>query len=753
MRRNTMGSMPRAGVQLAAAVRAALFLTAATCTASAAVAQQAGSAPPPRSAGLEEIVVTAQRREQSLQEVPISVTAFTARDIENRAATNLTELAATTPNVSFNSSVTGQNIRIRGVGAGDTTLIFDPGVGVYVDGLYLPRMSGLNLDLVGIERVEVLRGPQGTLFGRNTIGGAINITTSRPSEEFAGKAEITTGSYNRLDALLSVEGPIVDGVLAGRLSGVMRSRDGYGERREFATGKKLDEADNRDRYAIRGSLEWTPTEDVDVLLNADYGSIDEKGPLLHIQKTFQTQLVRTSNLFTNPDYNDQFVARDKHVNYATGPNGSEADAWGTSLNVDWQLGATKFRSITAYYDQSSMSAHDLDGSPLNLFEQPRVSEDVTYYSQEFQLGGVALGERLNWLTGAYYGNEEGHLDGNSYIFQTLYLSPFKVDASQKLDIWTDNWNAALFGQGSYDLTDQLSVTLGARYSYDSKQAAHERASMNTGKITLPFAEMDDTWSAWSGRFGFEYQFTTDVMAYVSAARGFKSGGINGAATTPSAFLPFDPEYLWTYEAGVRSESFDRRLRVNASLFYSDYSDMQFRVFQQLAGGGLVQVVDNVGAARINGFELEVQAAPIENLMLSAGVGYLDGEYTEAAPLSPITLDDELVDTPKWTMTAAGDYTHALPGGSQVVLHADYTYRTEQQRLLTNSPYGVQRAYDWLNARVAFVTAGGRWEAAVFGTNLTNDTVLTWAYDISTAMNIFGEYAEPRMWGASLKYRF
>jgi iron complex outermembrane receptor protein len=757
MRCKLMESTPFESDVLRAAVRAVLAtgLTRGSLTflALPAAAQQGSAAAPAQSAALEEIVVTAQRREQSIQDVPVSVSAFTAKDIENRAATNLIELAATTPNVSFNTSVTGQDIRIRGVGASDTTLIFDPGVGVYVDGLYLPRMSGLNLDLIGIERVELLRGPQGTLFGRNTIGGAINITTSRPSDEFSGDVELTTGSYGRFDALLGIEGPIADGTLSGRLAGVIRSRDGYGERLDFATGGKIDEADNVDRYAVRGSLDWTPTESVDVLLSADVGSIDEKGQLLHIQKTFPTRLVTTSNIFTTPDYNDQFVAADPHANYATGPNYNKSDTWSTSMTIDWKLSpSSKFRSITAYYDAQSKVGNDLDGSPLNLFEQ-NATEDATYFSQELQLGGLAFDERLNWLTGLYYGKETGHLHSDALLFQTLYTSPFRVDLSQKLDIWTDNWNGAAFGQGTYNITDKLSMTAGARYSYDWKQVEHERASVNTGAITLPFDKMDDNWAAWSGRFGFEYRWTPDVMGYISAARGFKSGGINGASTTAAAFQPFDPEYLWTYEAGLRSEWFDKSLRFNASVFYSDYSDMQFRVYYQAPSGALDQIVENVGASTVKGFELELQAVPVENLLLTASVGYLNGEYTKAAVGSPITLKDEMVDMPEWSFTVMGDFTVPLQAGSKLVAHVDASYKAEQQRLLANSPYGVQPSYTLLNARLAFTTADDHWEAAVFGTNITDEVVLSWAYDIRTAMNIFGEYAAPRMWGASLKYSF
>lgn len=377
LRRYSLGWIPADRDVLRAAITTALAAGLVFGPAgSAMAADSAGTAASGKGAGLEEIVVTAQRREQSLQDVPVSINAFTAKDIANRAATNLGEIVQTAPNVGFSSSVVGQSIRIRGVGTGDNTLIFDPGVGVYIDGLYMPRMDGLDFDLLGIERVEVLRGPQGTLFGRNTIGGAVNITTSKPSKESSAEVEAITGSFNRFDALMNLQGPLIKDVLAGQISLASRTRDGYGARRDFVTGTKIDTTDNVNRYSVRGGLDWTPSENLDVVLHADKFSASEKGQMLHIQKTFQTPYVQVSNSLTGPvygmTYNDQFVTKDVYTSYATGPNGSKLDNWDASLTVDWRISPkTKFRSITAYFNQSGVQEADLDGSPLNLFEQPK----------------------------------------------------------------------------------------------------------------------------------------------------------------------------------------------------------------------------------------------------------------------------------------------------------------------------------------------------------------------------------------------
>lgn len=270
------------------------------------------------------------------------------------------------------------NLHLRGVGSSDASLFFEPGVGVLLDGVYLPRLRGLDLDLVGIERIEVLRGPQGTLFGKNTIGGAISVVSKRPGDEFAGSAEVTTGRFKRLDGRLSIEGPIVPGKLAGQLSGVVRNREGYGRRIDFATGEKIGETGNQDSSSVRGSLAWTPREDVDVLLSIDGTSAHEQGGVHHLAATPSpfpaNHPVTMVNAFTDPDYTSAFLTADEYETYATGPNVSSVDGWGATLNVHWDRGAWGLRSINSVRHQKTRYGWDNDGSPIALFAQPFFEE-------------------------------------------------------------------------------------------------------------------------------------------------------------------------------------------------------------------------------------------------------------------------------------------------------------------------------------------------------------------------------------------
>ncbi|TAK54656.1 MAG: TonB-dependent receptor [Gammaproteobacteria bacterium] len=709
------------------------------------------AAAPAVAAELGEIVVTAQRREQALQDVPVSISAYSAEQLELRSATSLADLAAFTPNFSFVSHDAGMNFRIRGVGHADSSLFFDPGVGIYVDGIYLPRMRGVDLDLLAIERIEVLRGPQGTLFGKNTIGGAISIITARPGDEFTGSAEVTTGSYSRLDGRLSLSGPLQPGRLAAQAGIVARSRDGYGRRLDPLTGAKTGAMGNQDSFSARGSLLWTPHDDLELLLAVDGSSAHEQGGVHHLVQAFLTPAIGALNALTNPDYGSAWLTSDEYTSYATGPNYSSADAWGIALSVRWERDGWALRSMTGYRDQRTRYGWDNDGSPITVVEQT-FWEDSRQFSQEIQFSGVALADRLAWVAGAYYADEDAAMAADTLIVQPLYTA-IGMDRSLQLEVWNDSTSTAVFGQGTYALSDRLSLTAGARYSRDEKEVARLRRSVNTGAITVPYLGAGDAWSAVSGRAGFEFRWSDDLMTYLSAARGYKSGGINGGSTTVSDFQPFDPEYLWTYELGLRSDWLQRRLRVNASLFRSDYQDLQFRSQRTDQNNAPLVIVANVAEAEVQGFEIELSAVLAPGFELSAGAGHIDAEYTRVDPGSPITTAMSFMDTPEWSYTFAGQYTRTLAGGATVTTRLDYAWTDEQQRAVINTPLLVQEAYPTVNARLAFRSAGDRWELAVFGTNLTDERVMTQAWDLSSLAFMDAQFGPPRQWGASFRINF
>jgi iron complex outermembrane recepter protein len=730
----------------------AMIMTSSAIIPISAIAQDTEEA----SIGIEEIIVTARKREEQLQEVPISISAFTQDDIDARSISSLKQLGDFTPNFSFSDDGLSRNsghIRIRGVGQSDSSMFFDPGVGVYIDGVYMARMRALDLDMMDIQRVEVLRGPQGTLFGKNTIGGALNIVSKRPSDEFSGMAEITAGSHDRIDGRASVNLPLSPGVLSARLTGVTRNRDGYGKRVNFTTGEKLDETGEGDSLAARALISWTPREDIDVLLIVDGSRSRGTGPVADLVATAATGATGLHNTFVDPDYDDRFLTPDKRTSFGTGLNSNDVDSWGIAINASWDLGSWALRSITSYRDMEAEYGVDSDHSPNMFFDQDFI-EKQGQFSQEVQMSGLSYNDRLNWVAGFYYFQEDSFMSADTIVVGDVF-PVIGLDLSQALRIWSDVRSWAGFGQGTFAITDKLSVTGGIRYTHDKKEVARERVRLFTGATVAPYGKSDDNWSAVTGRAGLEYQWTEDVMTYFSAARGYKGGGINGASANPSEHLPYDQETIWTYEIGLRSDLLDRRLRVNASAFFSDYQDLQFRILTATTTPPITPLafVDNAGEAEVMGFELEITALPIPGLELATGIGYLDAEYTRLETGSPITLDDKFPHTPKWSWAMSAQYTMPVQGMGDLTGRLDYTYKSKVHHMPTNNPLLVQDNLGLLNARLVFQHISGKWEVAVFGTNLTDEDISTSGADLLTLGFAQLLYAPGRQWGASIKYNF
>jgi iron complex outermembrane receptor protein len=702
---------------------------------------------------IEEIVVTARKREEQLQDVPQSISAFTADDMDARSATSLGDIANLTPNFSFLTTFGGgTSIRIRGVGQNDPSVFFDPGVAIYVDGAYIPRMRGVDFDLMDFARIEVLRGPQGTLFGRNATGGALNIITTRPGNEFSGSAEVTIGRYDRLDGKLRVDVPLAPGVLSARLTGATGNRDGYGKILDFSTGAMIGEMGNNESLGGRAEINWTPRSDVDVLLSLDISRMNEANPVSSMLTAAVPPAIAAVNLFVDPDFGPQMVTGNPYTNYGAGSNYSDSNTWGISANVAWEHEGWSLRSITSYREMNSAYGIDPDLSPLEIFNQT-FTEESQAFSQELQLSGQSFQDRLDWIAGLYYFEEDSGMTADTLLLQPLFTF-LGVDSSLRLDVSSDATSWAVFGQGTYQLTDRLSITAGLRYSEDEKEVGRVRHSVNRPMVvTLPFESLKDSWGAISSRAGIEYRWTNDVMTYFSASRGFKSGGINGASFF-GQHVPFDPEYIWTYELGLRSDWLDKRLRFNATGFYSDYTDLQFRVALASPTGAPIAIVTNAAKAEIYGFEIELSAVPAPGLELTASTGYTHARYTELDPGTPVTLNDKFAITPEWSLMLAGQYTIPVENWGELTGRVDYSYKSETELAAINSPLLVQDGYSYVNARLTFRHNSGNWEVAAFVTNLTDEIIAVAGADFVPSFGFATlQYAAPRQWGVSLKYNF
>jgi iron complex outermembrane receptor protein len=750
----------------------------------------------PAWAELEEIIVTARKREEPLQRTPVSITAFTEAQLDQPGMDDLTDVTRFAPNVVFDQGTgnTGgafnSQLFIRGIGQVDFLFSTDPGVGIYVDEVYLPRVVGSILDVMDIERIEILRGPQGTLYGKNTIGGALNITSQRPGEELDAVVSVTAGSRDRIDGKLSVDVPFIQDQLHGRFTVSSRNQDGYVTRVNqsgVATGDV-----NSDGF--RGLLHWTPGDGWDVLLEGDYNRRREEAianELLDVRVT--DPVLQLWNFLVAPTYGPGSVYDGRFVTHgsdsqATGPSLSDLDMWGVSLNASKEVSdAVSVKSITAYRDEDAQFGMDQDHSPFRYLETTNDNQHDAF-SQEFQINGTHMNDRLDWVAGAFYMHETGSDDFDVVLggglfdaLETLPAAilplvpgvtcppppgvflpcaggagnPFNVALDFELTIFDDIDidSYAAYAQGTYKFTDKLSGTAGGRYTWEEKKFTTMLVRNASGVVTVPEHSVSNSWDAFTPRLGLEYQWTQDLMTYISAARGFKSGGFNGRAQSLVEIDSFDPENVWSYEIGAKTGWFDNRLVANAAVFYNEYTDMQLTSVRAVEGI-IVVVTENAGEARIQGMELEIAAQPVEPLLIRAGVGYTDAEYTDLAPGATVTLDSKLVKVPEWTGNLVVDWELPLGSLGSLTLGGDLSYRSEYFNDPNNTPILEQDAYSLVGAHVRFQSSNERWELTAFGTNLTDERYMTnglQAYgSFGTADATFGP---PEEWGLTLKVQF
>ena len=739
---------------------------------------------------IEEIVVTARKREESLQETPISVSVFSTEDMRQRNMTNLMEVAEFAPNVVMSTAASGSGggnnaqIYIRGVGQTDFLFTTDPGVGIYMDGVYLPRTLGGVLDLLDLERVEILRGPQGILFGKNTIGGAVNVISNKPTQEFGGYAELTAGSDDRFDQRLDLNLPITD-TLASRIALSYKNRDGYSERVDFESGKTLDHQGSEDAFNGRASLRWTPSEDTTVDASFDYTHENqESAATTLVQFEPENGLAPLWNAIVggpagSPMTRD-FISEDELKTFGTGPNKNKLEVKGGTITVSHDYQDMTLKSITAYREMDGEFGRDGDGSP-NQYVHTDNDQTQEQFSQEFQLVGSAFNEKLDWLAGAFYMDEKG-TDRNdvrlaSGLYNALEGLPEQVSGTPcgepwvapgcagnpiniGLDLDFDIYNKikieslAFYSHLDYQVAERWSLIGGLRYTDESKDYTLEHLRVNAGVPIIPLTTTDESWTEWTPTVGVDFQYDEQIMAYASVSRGFKSGGFNGRPTTDAEVEPFDPEYVTTYEIGIKTESGDRRFRLNAATFYMDYEDMQVGSVSADSTGNLVLVIDNVGEAEVMGFETDFVFLPGEDWMLSGGLGYIDAEYKKVGSATEITVDSDFVKTPKWTASASVEYSYPLDSYGDLTLRGDWSYQSKVYNDPQNTQSIAQSSYDLVSARITLHNAAYDFDVIVSGTNLTDETyLLNGLQALESFGHAEGVYGPGREWAVTLSKNF
>lgn len=702
-------------------------------------AQEAAPADPEASA-LDDVVVTARRRSERLQDVPVAVTALTDEVLDTLQATDIGDLQGAVPNLTLHvGDASNAVIYIRGVGQVDSLAFADPGVGIYMDDVYLGRAQGAFLSVYDVDRIEVLRGPQGTLYGRNTIGGAIKFVSSPLSADLNGRAEASVGDYDLREFRGAVGGALGEGLLA-KAAVSYAGRGGYGQN---AFDGRSD--GDKDQLAGRLAFEYRPRDDLSFRLNID-ASRDRPD-------TSRTPARATSVFGLFPATTHDPFAIDADFN-----DRADLDTFGVSLIGEWALSdALTLKSVTAYRTMDYGAHLDLDATPLPFFGIYD-DEEQTQFSQEIQLTYDG-GGRLHWVGGLFY------FDEDDSTFAGLFGPAITVVTAELNEYRNRSW--AAYGQGSYDLSDRLSLTAGLRYTFEEKDFVRTQ-DLIIGATTVPergdtgfrLASIDTAsdWSSLSPKVGLDYKVSDDVLAYVSISRGFKSGGFDGRAATTAAAAPYDPESLWAYEAGLKSSLFDRRLTANVAAFWNDYSDLQLSSFVADPGGvgGFGALFTNAGAATIRGVEVELVGRPTPELTLNATVSYLDARYDEYIGPGGLDISNqrELVNAPEWSGRIGGVYEIDLGVSGLIRLGADASYRSKTYPTVSSSEVVAQEAYTLVDAFARWEAAGGGYFAELGGKNLTDERYVDHAFDLSASPGYeLAYYGAPRTVRLTLGLRF
>jgi iron complex outermembrane receptor protein len=724
----------------------------------AANAQAAASSAPP----LEEIVVTAQKREQRLQDVPFSVSALSADQIAASGITRLDDVARYTPGLFFETIGIGRpQAFIRGIGSAAFDAGSDPSVALFVDEVYIARFTGVTFDLFDLERIEVLKGPQGTLFGRNAAGGALHIVTRKPTNEFSAKFSADVGNYDSMLLRGGISGPLSRDTLLYRLSFAAKESEGYIA--NTATGERHQDDGS---YGLRGQLQYTGSDVFDATITLEYGS-DDIGMLAE-------QNVTDNVLFRPPgDLADSRDGLSLDQQYNT-DGFQERDSTMLAAHLNWETSLGTLTSISAFRNNEFEELHDLDSTALDTLDRYAL-EDGETFSQELRLASGA-DSAFNWVAGLYYLHEETFRDeqwvlGSDTAFALFMNGGQRFNLQDVIDVTTDSY--AVFGQGTYAISSQWNVTVGGRYSRDEKSA--DRVLNNNGigsqctpatpcgpfpfNVLLPASfttSFGRDWNSFDPQVTVDYRSSDDVMLYATYREGFKSGGFQPSipANEERASFIFDPEEVRSWEVGIKSELAERRLRFNAALFYNRYEDLQFVTGTGVgAGGAPIVVTDNAAHATSQGGELELLLQPAANLLLSAGYSYVDAtidEYVDDAGNDQ--SGKQVIRTPEHQASTVGEYTLDLDGDSRVVLRGEWSYRSRVYFDPGNTLETSQGGFSQFNARLGFET-GGPWSFALWGRNLGDELYCQNTITLSASTVGVCHTGPPRTYGVSFSYTY
>lgn len=735
---------------------------------------------------IETIQITSRKVTESIQDVPITVSAFTSDGLETRGITNISGIGDYTPGLEIDAAapISGSsasiNAFIRGIGTTDFLLTTDPGVGIYIDDVYVGRSVGGLVDLLDIERVEILKGPQGTLFGRNTIGGAVSIISKDPGDTLAGFVSVTSGTDNQFDVRGKVEVPLSDQWF-GSFTFSSKTQDGYVERLAPPEGVTLidvpqipgafdgggdalfsdgDPLGEKNLQSGRLKL-FYDGDDFKARIALDASTARETAPA-------QTLLGFTSNIGTGatladahnafavpagiPAYDERYITGDPDTTYSAASGKSDYDLFGISATLEWSLGNVDVKSISAYRTIEADFARDGDASPL-ILDQTRNQYEHNQFSQEFQFTGLAFEDKLKWLAGVYYFKEEGEdhvqvplglevdlvVGGAPGTVVNLYLDEIN-------DV--ENTSVAVFLQGTYDITDKLSATIGGRYTKDEKDYRPTHLTLGVNPQTLLVDEDSAEFTNFSPRFSVDYRWNENFFTYASFSKGFKSGGFTGRTVDPQQSIrSFEPENAETYEIGTKID-FDTA-RINAAIFSTDYTNLQITNQE-----GATSLTVNAGESTIEGLEVELTVFVTEDFHVNAGYSYIDADIIKVTdPNATITADNDFANIPKSSFNIAGDYFVYLADGGEIQIHADYAWKDDHFNNAENDPLLFQESYGIAGFSVTYTTEEEDWSVIAGVKNATDERFIYTGYSQPGVGFVEGGYNRGREYHLTVQYEF
>ena len=725
----------------------AIALLAAGHVANAQVSEAASGEPEEQIRALEKVVITARKQQETALEAPLSVTAFTADTLINEGISDPDALALRTPGMSYGNF--GDNklspTSLRGVVGSAGSAGSDPAVAYYLDEVFLGQGVGAAVDLFDLERVEVLRGPQGTLFGRNAIGGAVSYTTARPTNEFEARLEAEAGNYDYYRIGAVVSGPIVKDKVLARLAVLKSERSGTSDNLVLNQ-----DVNTEGSWSARGELLFDLGENTEWLFTADYKEIDQE-PLVYetLRYSDDALFVQVLDLFGLPRNTDSY---DRKV-YADQASTESAEIWGVSSNFSTTIGGVDLVNITSYREHDYFNRADTDRSALSwLYDGD--PETSNRFSNELRLSFTT--GAFDWILGAYYYDQEAA--NLSFVevgtdLADLLGAPEAAGARSGSDAKMDTTSTAVFASTTWNISDKVDLTLGGRYTREEKSIDYVQSDafdLLGGDFSVTGS---DEWSEFTPTASLRYRFTPETIGYVTVSSGFKSGGYNDALGDANG-ISFDPETLWNYEAGLKGELFQGRMQASVAAFYMDWTDIQITTDNPATPLYDPQII-NAGAAHSTGVELELLSRVTDHLTLGLNGSIQEAKFDEGA-LPDGTPLDVIPFAPDYTLNLNANYEAPLTARLDWFAQGSMLARGKSYLTQDNQADGEVDSYALLNLSAGIAAADGSWRLSVWGENLTDEDVEQRLFDLS-GTGVVGQkfivLGDPKTYGVKLVVRY